>query len=130
MLSFVSTGFGAANQQDPTDELRAPDSEMIPNIFIVSLRTHGPGPDPEKLRLMLKPFGKVVPEEVRAEDDEGEGAKKRLGLGLALANDIIELHGGRLECVSLGTLIQRDRQPHCLIVQPSNKFIFNSISSI
>ena len=101
---------------------------MIPNIFIVSLRTHGPGPDPEKLRLMLKPFGKVVPEEVRAEDGEGEGAKKRLGLGLALANDIIELHGGRLECVSLGTLIQQDRQPHCLIVQPSNNFI--SISSI
>jgi signal transduction histidine kinase len=69
-------------------------AELLPNSIRLSICDTGRGIAPEALSHVFEPFWQVDPGKAR--NTQG------LGLGLAIAHEIVELHGGLLEVWSAG----------------------------
>jgi two-component system sensor histidine kinase CpxA len=61
---------------------------------IIVVRDHGPGVPPEELTRIFKPFYRLF----ESRDSNSDGA----GLGLAIAERIVRLHGGRICATNVG----------------------------
>ena len=59
------------------------------SIIFLSIEDNGPGVDKSEFRNIIKPFYKI--DKSRSEN------KSSVGLGLSIASDIIQSHGGRID---------------------------------
>lgn len=69
------------------------DARTVGGEVQVLLRDEGPGIPPEEQRLVFEPFHQVG-------EDRGVAGRRGMGLGLAVARDLVELMDGRLELAS------------------------------